>query len=99
MDTGDILSNLEFSEDTPVRTMLLPKKHYGILRIALGKGTKVIPHEDSHAVFFLILKGKGVFTCGEQEFELGPNQYLHIEKDERRGIQASEDLVIFAIKE
>ena len=99
MDTGDILSNLEFSEDTPVRTMLLPKKHYGILRIALGKGAKVMPHEDSHSVFFLILKGKGLFTCGEGEFELRQNQYIHIEKDEKRGIQALEDLVIFAVKE
>jgi quercetin dioxygenase-like cupin family protein len=99
LDTGDILSNLEFSEDNPVRTMLLPKEHYAILRIALAKGKTIMPHEDAHPVFFLILKGKGVFTCGEQEFELGPNQYLHIEKDERRGIQALEDLVIFAIKE
>ncbi len=54
---------------------------------------------DSHSVFFLILKGKGVFTCGEREFELGQNQYIHIEKDEKRGIQALEDLVIFTIKE
>ena len=99
MDTGEILSNLEFSEDTPVRTMLLPKQHYTILRIALAKDTKIMPHEDAHPVFFLILKGKGIFTCGENEIELGPNQYLHIEKDERRGIQALEDLVIFAIKE
>jgi quercetin dioxygenase-like cupin family protein len=99
MDTGDILSNLEFSEDTPVRAMLLQKQHYAILRIALGKSTKIMPHEDAHPVFFLILKGKGIFTCGEKEIELGPNQYIHIEKDEKRGIQALEDLVLFAIKE
>ena len=78
MDTGDILSNLEFSEDTPVRAMLLQKQHYAILRIALGKGTKIMPHEDAHPVFFLILKGKGIFTCGEKEIELGQNQYIHI---------------------
>jgi quercetin dioxygenase-like cupin family protein len=99
MDTGDILSNLEFSEDHPVRTMLLKKSNYAILRIALEKGTKIMPHEDAHPVFFLILKGKGIITCGERELELGPNQYIHIEKDEKRGIQALEDLVIFAIKE
>ena len=99
MDTGDILSNLEFSEDTPARTMLLQKNDYAILRIALAKGTTIMPHEDAHPVFFLILKGKGIFTCGESEFELGQNQYIHIEKDEKRGIQALEDLVIFAIKE
>jgi mannose-6-phosphate isomerase-like protein (cupin superfamily) len=77
IDTGDILSNLEFSGGSPVRTMLLQKEHYGILRIALKKGTKVPPHEDSHSVFFLILKGKGIITCGERGFELGPNQYIY----------------------
>ncbi len=99
METKDILNNLEFSKESPIKTMLFQKKHYGILRIALGKGTKVMPHEDSHSVFFLILKGKGLFTCGEGEFELRQNQYIHIEKDEKRGIQALEDLVIFAVKE
>jgi quercetin dioxygenase-like cupin family protein len=79
--------------------MLLPKQHYAILRIALAKGTTITPHEDAHPVFFLILKGRGIFTCGENEIELGPNQYLHIEESERRGIQALEDLVIFAVKE
>ncbi len=37
MDTKDILSNLEFSEDSPMRTMLLQKKHYAISRICLRK--------------------------------------------------------------
>ena len=99
METNNILSQLTFSENRPVKTMLLQQEHFELVRIALGKGVNIPPHQGGHAVFFLILQGRGIFTCGQEEVELAPNQYLSIKAEETRGIQALEDLVVFAVKE
>ncbi len=99
METNNMLNQLTFSKNSPVKTMLLQKEHFGLVRIALGKGVIIPPHQGGHAVFFLVLQGKGIFTCGEEEVELAQNQYVNIKADETRGIQALEDLVVFAVKD
>ena len=98
METNNVLNQLTFSENRPVKTMLLQQEHFGLVRIALGKGVKIPPHQGGHAVFFLVLQGRGIFTCGEEDVELARNQYLYIKADDTRGIQALEDLVVFAVK-
>ena len=98
METNNILNHLTFSKNSPVKTMLLQQEHFGLVRIALGKGVIIPPHQGGHAVFFLVIQGKGIFTCGEEDVELAQNQYLYIKADETRGIQALEDLVVFAVK-
>lgn len=98
MINNNVLSQLTFSENNPVKTVLLQQEHFGLVRIALGKGVKIPPHQGAHAVFFLVLKGRGIFTCGEEEVELSEHQYLHIKTDQTRGIQALEDLVVFVVK-
>ena len=99
MESNNVLNQLTFSENSPIKTMLLQQEHFGLVRIALGKGVKIPSHQGGHAVFFLVLQGRGIFTCGEENVELAQNQYLHIKADETRGIQALEDLVIFAVKD
>ena len=99
METNNMLNQLTFSKNSPVKTMLLQQEHFGLMRIALGKGVIIPPHQGGLAVFFLVLQGKGIFTCEEEEVELAQNQYINIKADETRGIQALEDLVVFAIKD
>ena len=99
MGTNNVLNQLTFSENSPVKTMLLQQEHFGLVRIALGKGVKIPPHQGGHAVFFLVLQGKGIFTCGEGNVELAQNQYVYIKANETRGMQALEDLVVFVVKD
>jgi quercetin dioxygenase-like cupin family protein len=99
MEANNVLSQLTFSENSPVKTMLLQQEHFELVRIALGKGVNIPPHQGGHAVFFLVLQGRGIFTCGQETVELAQNQYLYIRADETRGIQALEDLVIVAVKD
>jgi len=98
MEANNVLNQLTFSENSPVKTMLLQQEHFELVRIALGNGVKIPPHQGGHAVFFMVLQGRGIFTCGEEEVELEQNQYLFIKADETRGIQALEDLVVFVVK-
>ncbi len=99
METNSMLNQLTFSKNSPVKTMLLQQEHFGLVRLAIGKGVIIPPHYGGHAVFFLVLQGKGNFTCGEEVVELAQNQYVYIKANETRGIQALEDLVVFAVKD
>jgi quercetin dioxygenase-like cupin family protein len=99
MNYGNILSKLDFSKQNPMKTTILKREKFEIVRIALGKGLMIPPHKGGHAVFFMILQGRGIFTCGDEKVELVQNQYLHIETNDIRGIEALEDLVVLAIKE
>jgi len=98
METNSLLNTLAFSEDGPVKTPILQQEHFTLMRIALGKGVQIPPHQGGHAVFFLVIQGKGIFSHGDKETELGPNEYLHIHANEARGIKALEDMVILALK-
>ena len=99
MNSKNIFTDLQFSENNPVKKIFVERDNYALVRISLKKGVKVPPHRGSHSAFFLILKGKGIFTCEDGDIELGENQYIHIKENEIRGIQALEDLVLFTIKE
>ena len=99
MASADILENLEFSQNGPVKTPVEERENHSIFRIALSKGLIVPPHMGGHVAFFLVLKGKGIFTCGDREVELGPNEYIQIENEDARGIQALEDLVVLAVRD
>jgi|GEM_PF-1001753 len=98
METNSLLNKLAFSEDGPVKTPILQQEHFALVRIALGKGVQIPPHQGGHAVFFLVIQGKGIFTHGDRETELGPCEYLQIGANEARGIQALDDMVIVVLK-
>lgn len=98
MTTGDIFENLIFPKG-PNKVSLAEREQYSVLRISLGRGARIPPHVASHSAFFLVLKGKAIITSGDNEFELEQNQYISMEANQLRGIQALEDLVILGIRD
>jgi quercetin dioxygenase-like cupin family protein len=69
------------------------------MRISLGKGGRIPPHVASHSAFFVVLKGKAIITSGDKEVELKENQYIAMETNQMRGIEALEDLVILGVRD
>ena len=98
MTNGDIFENLIFPKG-PNKVALVEREGYSIMRISLGKGASIPPHMASHSAFFLVLKGKAIITSGDREVELEPNQYIAMETNQMRGIQALEDLVVLGIRD
>ena len=98
MTTGDILENLVFQQG-PDKQPLVQREGYTVIRITLGKGAIIPPHMASHSAFFLVLKGKAIITSGDKEVELVENQYVAMEADQMRGIQALEDSVLLGIRD
>ncbi|MFX0055547.1 MAG: cupin domain-containing protein [Promethearchaeota archaeon] len=98
MTSGDVFKNLVFPKG-PNKVVLAEREGYSVLRISLGHGGRIPPHMANHSVFFLVLKGKAIITSGDREVELGESQFISLEANQMRGIQALEDLVILGVRD
>ncbi|TET09205.1 MAG: cupin domain-containing protein [Candidatus Thorarchaeota archaeon] len=98
MTSSDIFENLVFPKG-PNKLVLVEREGYTIIRISLGKGGSIPPHMASHSAFFLVLKGRAIITSGDQEVELEENQYIAMEANQMRGIQALEDSVLLGVRD
>ncbi len=97
MISGDILENLVFSE-SPNKVALVKRDGYTVMQISLGKGATIPAHVAGHSAFFLVLKGRAIITSGDKDVELAQNQFITMEADQQRGIQALEDSVILGVR-
>lgn len=99
MSSGNIFENLDFPKGGPNKIALVERDGYSVMRISLGKGARIPPHVASHSAFFVVLKGRAIITSGDDEVELGQNQYITLETNQMRGIQALEDLVVLGVRD
>ena len=95
----NIFDNQQFLPNTPAKDLIYKSNNFKIMRISLKKGLTIPSHQGSHVVVFLVLKGKGLFTSGSGEVELGENEYITLNETEPRGIRSLEDLVVLAIRD
>lgn len=98
MTSGDIFENVVYAKG-PNKMALVEREGYSVMRISLGKGGRIPPHMASHSAFFLVLKGKVIITSGDEEVEREENQFIAMEADQMRGIQALEDSVILGVRD
>ena len=95
----NIFDNQKFPADSPGKDFIYKSNNFKIMRISLKKGLAIPRHQGSHVVVFFVLKGKGLFTTGSGEVELGENDYISLDDTEPRGIRSLEDLVVLAIRD
>ncbi len=95
----NIFDDLKFDSNDPAKDRIYMSKEFKIIRISLKKGLVIEPHHGNHVVFFYVLRGKGIFTTGSGEIELGENEYISLNATEPRGIKSLEDLVVLAVRD
>lgn len=95
----NIFDNQKFLVDTPAKDLIYKTNNFKIMRISLKKGLAIPAHQGTHVVIFFVLKGRGIFTSGSGEVELGENEYITLDETEPRGIRSLEDLVVLAIRD
>jgi len=93
-----IRENLKFSNEAPIKTELQASPQLKVIRVCLKKGVKIPPHTGDHVAFFLIIEGKGIFTRGDEKIELKKDEFLFINENVERGIEALEDLVLIVTR-
>jgi len=99
LTSKNIFDNHKFLADTPSKDLIYKTNNFKIMRISLKKGLAIPAHQGTHVVVFFVLKGKGIFTSGSGEVELGENEYISLDETELRGIRSLEDLVVLAIRD
>ncbi|MHA1672327.1 MAG: hypothetical protein ACTSYI_01745, partial [Promethearchaeota archaeon] len=62
MSQKSVLDGISFSAENPVKQLLFDAKNHRITQLYLNKGITLPPHKEDHTAFFLVLKGKGIFT-------------------------------------
>ena len=99
MKIDNLLEKAGFSPDEIVKKDVLKSEKFNTVLVCLGKGQEIKPHPEPYAVFFLVLKGTGLFTCKEGKFELKKNDGLFIEANEIRGIKCLENMVVLGVQD
>jgi len=99
LEQKNIFDNQKFISDGPAKDPIYISEKFKVMRISLKKGLEIAPHEGSHPIVFLILKGKAIFPTASGEVELGENDYITYSETESRGIKSLEDLVVLAIRD
>ena len=95
MEIIDVNEKIGFAEQFFPR-ILKVAPDYKVPLICMEEGQLIAPHSGGKGVFYII-SGKGVMTVGGEEVEVGPGNMIIVDKDETRGIKATEQLVAFAV--
>lgn len=98
LEPKNIFKNQNFDSNTPAKDPIYIAETFKVMRISLKKGLEIEPHNGSHPVLFLVLKGKGVFPTDSGEVELSENEYITYNDTESRGMKSLEDLTVLAIR-
>ncbi|MHA1673959.1 MAG: cupin domain-containing protein [Promethearchaeota archaeon] len=98
MSKISLLADLDFSS-TPKMNTLLTTPNFNVARVCIPKGVEIPPHPEPNGTYFIILEGSGIFTRGDETFELQKNESLYINADQNRGIKCLEDLVFLGIRD
>ena len=98
MSKISLLSDLDFSEEHKMKN-ILATPNFNVARVCVPKGTVIPSHPEPNGTYFIVLQGSGVFSRGEETFELHKNESLFIDAGQHRGLTCLEDLVFLGIRD
>lgn len=95
MEIIDVEEKVGFAE-TFMPRILRARPEYKVPLICMEPGQEIAPHKSGTGIFY-ILSGKGVMTVEGREMDVKAGNMVFIDKDESRGIRATERLTAFAV--
>ena len=97
MKIENLLKKAEFSPENPIKKDIIKSKNFNTVLVYLEKNQEIKPHPEPYAVFFLVLKGTGLFTDKKGTSKLKKNDGLFIEANEIRGIKCLKNMVVLGV--
>ena len=82
-----------------VKKDLLKTSHFNIVLICLESGQEIPVRPEPYAVCFYLIDGKGIFTVGNEQFELNRGGLIFALANEARGIKSIERLTLLGIQD
>jgi len=103
MENGERIINLlnamEFSRQGAVKKDLMKTAGSNIVLVCLESGQVIPTHPEPYAVAFVVLQGDGIITSGTVEHPVTPLHLVSVGKDENRGIQCNQRMVLLGIRD
>ena len=91
---------LSTTEDRrPVKKDLLKTTNFNMVLICLESGQEIPPRPEPYGVCFYVIDGKGLFTVGNEQFELAGGEMIFAPAGEARGILSRERLTMIGIQD
>lgn len=90
---------MEFSRQGAVKKDLMKTAGSNIVLVCLESGQVIPTHPEPYAVAFVVLQGDGIITSGTVEHPVTPLHLVSVGKDENRGIQCNQRMVLLGIRD
>lgn len=95
MELIDLMEKTNFSEQfSPI--MLRRNQQLKVPLICMEPGQEILPHSSGTGVFYIV-SGSAVMTIEDREVEVQAGNMVFVEKNESRGIRATDNLIAFAV--
>jgi len=95
----NITSEEIMAEQKPKKKDLIKTGNFNVVVVRMGKKQEIPPHPESYAVFFLVLRGSGIFATEQGNFLLKKGSSIYYNKDELRGIKSNEELMLLGVQD
>ena len=80
-----------------IKNDLLETKNFTIATVCLDSEQEIPLHPEPYGACFYVIHGKGIFTVGEEQFELSEGQMIFAPANETRAIKCVERLMMIGI--
>jgi quercetin dioxygenase-like cupin family protein len=82
-----------------VKKNVLKTKSFNVVLICLESGQEIPSRPEPYEVCFYIIDGSGVFSAGEEKYDLSKGNMVFVPANVARGIKCNERLTVLGIQE
>ena len=95
MPVVQVREAVNYSKEYPSPNMIFNSAKLRVLVLGLEAGQSIPAHPSAEA-FFYVVEGRGLFTVGEEEKEVGAGSLVVAPDGVKRGMKATEKLLVVA---
>jgi len=82
-----------------VKKNVLKTKSFNVVLICLESGQEIPLRPEPYEVCFYIIDGSGVFSVGEEKYDLSKGNMIYVPANTVRGIKSNQRLTVLGIQE
>jgi len=82
-----------------VKKNVLKTKSFNVVLICLESGQEIPLRPEPYEVCFYIIDGSGVFSVGEEKYDLSKGNVIYVLANTARGIKSNQRLTVLGIQE
>ena len=82
-----------------VKKNVLEVKSFNVVLICLDSGQEIPSRPEPYEVCFYIIDGSGIFSVGEEKYDLSKGHLIFVPANAARGIKSNQRLTVLGIQE